>query len=73
MENVTSEKPLNVYSGIGSVERARQILKESPLSTSNKQEQTEEKKISPFSIIGSIERAKKFLAQEAQPQEAVVS
>lgn len=73
MENATSEKPLNVCSGIGSIERARQILKESPLSTGNKQEQTEEKKISPFSIIGSIERAKKFFAQEAQSQEADAS
>lgn len=73
MENATPEKPLNVYSGIGSVERSRQILKESPLAGADKQEQTEEKKISPFSIVGSIERAKKFLAQEAQPQEAVAS
>ena len=73
MEDVIVEKPINIFSGMGSIERARQILKESPLATGDKQEQTEEKKISPFSIIGSIERAKKFFAQEVQPQEAVVS
>ena len=72
METTAAKKPTNVYSGMGSVERSSEILKEVPLVTNDK-DPVEEKKISPFSIIGSIERYKKFFAQQNPKQETVVT